>query len=222
MLEILIAGIVLGVTLAFMVGPVFLLLIDIALNKGARKALVFDAGVISADILFVILIWFGADFIKIQEHAIWVYGIGGLLIAAFGVYNVISANRKKKNPALAKAAEQKDTSYEVYYIKGFAMNFLNMGVLAYWLTTSLVMKATVNDDSTLLLIYFTATILAYLLTDVAKIAFAKKLKEKLTPAILLKIEQTVGVILIGFGVLMIARGYLNEMGYSINEFLNVG
>jgi uncharacterized membrane protein YidH (DUF202 family) len=64
--------------------------------------------------------------------------------------------------------------------------------------------------------------LAYLLTDVAKIAFAKKLKEKLTPAILLKIEQTVGVILIGFGVLMIARGYLNEMGYSINEFLNVG
>lgn len=203
-----------------MIGPVFLVLIELALNKGVKKALTFDAGVILADSLFVVLIWFGADFIEIQKHAIWVYGIGGLLIILFGVYNVYSAHTKKANLDWKPTENSKNSSYEMLLAKGFLMNFLNMGVLGYWLATSLVMKANVKGDNTLLFYYFLTTILAYFFTDVAKVLFAKNLRKKLTPALLVNIEKTVGIILIGFGILMIARGYLNHMGYSIQDYLN--
>ena len=48
-------AILLGVGLAFMIGPVFFTLIETSVTKGARAAIVFDLGVILGDISFILL-----------------------------------------------------------------------------------------------------------------------------------------------------------------------
>lgn len=53
-------AIILGVGLAFMIGPVFFTLIETSATKGARAAIVFDLGVILADISFIFLAYFGS------------------------------------------------------------------------------------------------------------------------------------------------------------------
>ncbi|NOQ92681.1 MAG: LysE family translocator, partial [Flavobacteriaceae bacterium] len=41
-------AIILGLSLAFMVGPVFFTLIETSITKGAKAAIIFDSGVVLA------------------------------------------------------------------------------------------------------------------------------------------------------------------------------
>ena len=52
-------AVLLGLGLAFMIGPVFFTLIETSISKGFRAALVFDLGVILADLIFISLSYFG-------------------------------------------------------------------------------------------------------------------------------------------------------------------
>ena len=52
------AAIPLGFFLSFMIGPVFFVLLETAALKGFKAALVFDLGVILADIIFISAAYF--------------------------------------------------------------------------------------------------------------------------------------------------------------------
>lgn len=192
------------------------------MNKGAKRALAFDAGVIAADVLFILAILYSSSFLDQISDLAWVYGIGGLVIIGYGIYNVMAAKKKKHHlEATDELPEEKSFHASVYIVKGFFMNFLNVGVLAYWLATVVVMRATVNNDMDKMKMYFIVTVATYALVDVAKIFSARKLQKYLTDAFLVKIEKVVGVVLIGFGVLMIARGILQHHGFTIEEFIGL-
>ena len=53
MIEDIQTAIPLGFFLAFMIGPVFFVLLETSVTKGFRAAVVFDLGVIVADIFFI-------------------------------------------------------------------------------------------------------------------------------------------------------------------------
>lgn len=217
MIEIITAGIVLGVTLAFMVGPVFLLLIEISLTKGVGKAIVFDLGVLLADIIFIVLVGFGSTFIQQINNVSWVFAIGGILIIGYGIYNIYNAKRKRKNIDQQAHLPQITGSNALYLIKGFFLNFMNVGVLAYWLTTTVTLRAAIQgsaNETALLWAYFTSTVAAYFATDLVKVFMAQRLKARLTTEVLIKIERTVGFILIVFGAFLILRGYLHTQGIA--------
>lgn len=222
MVQVSIAAIILGITLSFMVGPVFLLLLDIAMNKGVKKALAFDSGVIFADILFIIAILYSSSFLKGITDLAAVYFVGGAVIIAYGIYNVRTSTIKKNHlKETNELPEATDAPLSLYIVKGFFMNFLNVGVLAYWLATVVVMKASVGDDMELMKLYFIVTVSTYALVDVLKILASQKLKARLTDKVLIKIEHIVGYILIGFGLLMITRGILQHLGYTLETLLGI-
>jgi len=54
------AAIPLGFFLSFMIGPVFFVLLETAALKGFKAALVFDLGVILADIIFISAAYFSS------------------------------------------------------------------------------------------------------------------------------------------------------------------
>jgi threonine/homoserine/homoserine lactone efflux protein len=198
-----------------MVGPVFFLLIETSLTKGVRKAIVFDLGVLAADMIFIVLIAYGSRQINIFDNAVLVYTIGGFLIIAYGFYNVFSARKKKRHLENDDELPTNTASDFVYIVKGFFLNFLNMGVFAYWLTTTVTLRATLEgnpDEEKLILTYFIATVAAYFLTDLTKIFTAQKIKKALTPEFLVNLERVVGIILVVFGVILIVRGYLTSHG----------
>jgi threonine/homoserine/homoserine lactone efflux protein len=60
MLDDILAAIPLGVLLSFLIGPVFFVLLETSVTKGFRAALVFDLGVLLADILFILIAYFSS------------------------------------------------------------------------------------------------------------------------------------------------------------------
>ena len=212
MVEIILLGIVLGITLSFLIGPVFLLLLDISLNKGWQKALIFDSGVLTADLLFILLVNTGAALLDQPQWMFYIYLGGGFLIFGYGIHNIRTARKKASLLKIDQPLPEFKGGPLVYYIKGFFMNFLNMGVLAYWLTVTLAVRANVDGDFHLMGAYFTATILAYAVTDLFKIFLAQRLKKILTQETLVKIEYIVGLVLLVFGIFMVVRGYLHHIG----------
>ena len=49
-----------GIGLAFMIGPVFFVLLETSATKGFRAATIFDLGVILADVVFVYFAYYGS------------------------------------------------------------------------------------------------------------------------------------------------------------------
>ncbi len=60
----------LGVALAFMIGPVFFVLLETSVLKGVKEAILFDIGVVVSDIFFIMMAYFGSHQIleKIKDE----------------------------------------------------------------------------------------------------------------------------------------------------------
>jgi putative Ca2+/H+ antiporter (TMEM165/GDT1 family) len=63
--------------------------------------------------------------------------------------------------------------------------------------------------------FFAFTISAYFVTDIFKILLAKQLRKKLTPHNILKIKKISSVLLIIFGMVIMAKAFLPESGNNI-------
>ena len=83
---------------------------------------------------------------------------------------------------------------------GFIMNVLNPGIIIFWLTTSTTfIDATLNHR----VVIFGSALFLALVADVIKVLLANKIRKRLTPKNIHRINQVNGVILIGFGVVII-------------------
>ena len=129
-----------------MIGPVFLLLLEISMTKGVKKALIFDVGVLLADSLFIALIAYGSRFLADITNVLWIFAVGGFLLISFGIYNIYNSKKKKKHLEEHTELPEFNATNTVYFAKGFFLNFLNAGVLAYWLTTTVTLRATLKGD----------------------------------------------------------------------------
>jgi len=50
-----------GIILAFTIGPVFFVLLETSATKGFKSALIFDSGVMLADIIFIFVAFFSTN-----------------------------------------------------------------------------------------------------------------------------------------------------------------
>ncbi|MCK4562242.1 MAG: LysE family transporter, partial [Flavobacteriaceae bacterium] len=123
-------AIILGLGLAFMVGPVFFTLIETSITKGARAAIIFDFGVILADIIFIYIAYYGSIAIlqKIQDDP-RLFLIGGLVLILYGLFTIFY-KKSKKIVTDKKLVIIENNNYLGLFIKGFFLNFINIGVLA--------------------------------------------------------------------------------------------
>ena len=139
MLEILLYAIPLGITLSFAAGPIFFVVIQTSITRSKTGAFILDLGAIAADILFILVAFFGSQsLIRSLRHNIWVGVASGLAIIIFGLY-YIRKSRKGMQFREAMVLPKK----RLLFLKGFLLNFLNVGVLFYWIAT----KATAKNFS---------------------------------------------------------------------------
>jgi threonine/homoserine/homoserine lactone efflux protein len=106
------------------------------------------------------------------------------------------------------------------FFKGFFLNFVNVGVLAFWLGIVLVIGPTLKMDQTSIFWYFGTILIAYFLTDLGKIFLAKQLKSKMTPSVIYRTKKIMGIILIVCGVFLMLQGFIpNE---KIDGLIQIG
>src|SRR5690606_35495181 len=72
-------------------------------------------------------------------------------------------------------------NYFRLFVKGFLLNFINIGVLAFWLGIIIIYGSSLKMETERIVTFFTTVLLTYFVVDIGKISLAKKLNKKLTP-----------------------------------------
>ena len=207
MIEDIQAAIPLGFFLSFMIGPVFFVLLETSATKGFRAAVVFDLGVIIADIFFIGLAYFSSfQLLENLSNQPGLFVFGGTIITVYGVIMFLKKANNKTNEASEMVFIK--TNYLGLFIKGFLLNFINIGVLVFWLGVIIITGPGLENDINRFFVFFGTMILAYFITDLFKILLAKQLKRKLTQKRILKIKKLLGLILIICGLVLIVKGFL--------------
>ncbi|WP_273275416.1 LysE family translocator [Maribacter polysiphoniae] len=214
MLDDIQAAIPLGFLLSFMIGPVFFVLLETSAVKGFRAALSFDLGVILADILFLTVAYFSSfQLLENLSNQPGLYVFGGVILLVYGITTYFKTDIKKDKPAF----RTKKSDYLGLFVKGFLLNFINIGVLVFWLGIIIVVGPSLNNDPNRIVVFFAAMLGAYLTTDIFKILLAKQLKRKLTYKRISRIKKILGIILIICGLVLITKGFLPKDQFNIEK-----
>jgi threonine/homoserine/homoserine lactone efflux protein len=201
------AAIPLGFFLSFMIGPVFFVLLETSVTKGFRAAVVFDLGVIIADVFFITLAYFSSfQLLENLSNQPGLFVFGGTLLAVYGI--IIFLKKPQKSTTEVSEIKFIKTNYLGLFIKGFLLNFINIGVLVFWLGVIIITGPSLENDINRFYVFFGSMILAYFITDLFKILLAKQLKRKLTPSRILKVKKLLGLILVICGLVLIIKGFL--------------
>jgi len=210
-----------GFFMAFMIGPVFFMLIQTSIIKGARAAIVFDLGVVLADVTFILIAYYGSRSLleKIKDDP-RLFLIGGLVLIIYGLITYFDRENKKEAIESTKQIDVPivKNNYIKLFLKGYFLNFINVGVLAFWLGTILVIGPSLKMNQYAIFTYFSVVIAGYFITDLGKIFLAKQLKNKMTPTVIYRVKKVMGIILIVCGVYLMLVGFIPKE--DINSLLN--
>ncbi len=207
MIEDIQTAIPLGFFLAFMIGPVFFVLIETSATKGFRAAVAFDIGVIIADVFFIGLAYFSSfQLLENLSNQPGLFVFGGMIITVYGI--IIFLKKPKISTNEASELVFTKTNYLGLFVKGFLLNFINIGVLVFWLGVIIITGPSLENNFNRFVAFFGTMILAYFITDLFKIILAKQLKKKLTPDRILKVKKLLGLILVICGLVLIVKGFL--------------
>lgn len=208
MINDILTGIPWGIFLSFMIGPVFFILIETSITKGFRAALTFDLGVVLGDIFFIGVAYLGSyRLIASLKDKPALFIFGGILMVAYGIISFIKLKKQAKIQYEAIDDEIIKKNYGSLFIKGFFLNIINIGVLGFWLAIIISVGPKLDMQTSRMMTFFTSVIVTYLLIDCIKMVLAKQLKSKLTPTNIFKIKKGISIVLIIFGLALMAQGW---------------
>ena len=209
MIQDILTAIPLGFFLSFLIGPVFFVLLETSAVKGFRAALVFDLGVVLADVFFILIAYFSSyRLIQSLKNDPAIFIFGGILMLTYGLISFIKLRKitSKTNEDDVEIVFQKK-NYRALFIKGFLLNFINVGVLLFWFLILITVGPKLELENSRMLTFFTSVILTYLFVDMGKILLAKQLKHKMTPKNILNIKKLISILLILFGMTIMLQGW---------------
>jgi threonine/homoserine/homoserine lactone efflux protein len=212
-------AVLIGFFLSFMIGPVFFMLIQTSIFKGARAAIIFDLGVIFGDVVFILIAYYGSKSLleQIKDDPRLFY-IGGLILLVYGIITYVNKSQKSVVQDETLVIPEK-TNYVKLFLKGFLLNFINVGVLAFWLGMIVIVGSNLQMNPSKIFNYFTVIVVSYFITDIGKIVLAKQLKKKLTPKIIYKVKRIMGIILMVFGIALMLKGFIPKGKMNLNTVI---
>ena len=220
LLQDILSAIPLGFFLSFMIGPVFFVLLETSVVKGFRAALFFDLGVVLADIVFITIAFFSSyrliQSIK-DDPALFIFG--GLVMLTYGIISFIN-NRKEAKKINIDEIDPKElakTNYVSLFVKGFFLNFINIGVLGFWLAILITIGPQLELKTSRMLTFFSTLIVTYFVTDIFKILLAKQLRSKLNPKNILLIKKIISIVLIVSGIFLLSQGWFPKEQKIVNK-----
>ncbi len=193
-----------GFFTAFIMGPVFWVLLETSITKGFKAAVAFDLGVMFADVCFIGVCYLGSfQLLEDDQNKQGLFVLGGTILLLYGLFSWI--NRNKKNKDQPEIQESKE-NYFGLAAKGFAINILNVGVFIFWGGITIVSSPASGKSFTSFVLFFSIVLLSYFITDLLKISVANRFKSLLTGKGIVIVNSIVSLILIVSGVVLILKG----------------
>jgi threonine/homoserine/homoserine lactone efflux protein len=192
-------GVLFGLALMVMIGPIFFMVVETSINKGFTKALIFLTGIYLSDFFYVVITNYGASQL-ITKNLYEVYWIGGGVLIIFGAFMFFKSNSSNhEQPILTKSSKY------LLFLKGFLVNTTAPGVILIWTASAIA----VNEFSFYeKWAYYIGVFVTAIGADVSKAYFANKLKHLITPKTLNVINKISGIVLAIFGLVMWYKGFL--------------
>ena len=212
-------ALLLGFLMAFMIGPIFFMLLQTSVLYGFKKALAFDLGAIFSDAISICIAFYASKpALELIKDDPAIFAVGGLVLLSYGAYSLFK--REKDDGAKGdenSVSAEKDPSYISFFLKGFLLNFINIGVLGFWLALIVVIGPSFSMEKSTVFQYFGVILLGYLLTDLVKIIIAKQLRNKITPEVSCKMKRIMSVIFIIFGLALCLKGFFPDLISDSNQ-----
>jgi threonine/homoserine/homoserine lactone efflux protein len=200
LIEPALSGMLFGLILTVMIGPVFFALIQTSLQEGFRAGSHLAFGVMLSDAACIAFTYFFASQIHLAGTGQVLFGIaGGGVLIGFGLYQGF------KKIHVAEIDQPARAIHARYALKGFLMNAANPAVLLFWL--SVVGQVKLKEDynqwhEAAFFIFSLATVFSF---DLMKSYAAHRIKRLLKPLLLKRINLAIAVILAGYGTWMIGK-----------------
>ena len=193
-----------GFFTAFIMGPVFWVLLETSITKGFKAAVAFDLGVMFADVCFIGVCYLGSfQLLEDDQNKQGLFVLGGTILLLYGLFSWINRNKKSKDqPEIQESKE----NYFGLAVKGFAINILNVGVFIFWGGVTIVSSPASGKSFTSFVLFFSIVLLSYFITDLLKISVANRFKSLLTGKGIVIVNSIVSLILIVSGVVLILKG----------------
>lgn len=197
-MEIILNGVISGVVLALLVGPVFFTILQTSIERGFGSGALVAIGVSLSDAFYITLTYLGVyrlfDNGTFREYLAY---FGGIVLLTFGIYYLFVKSRK----AGVIGREQMQVSNPWKLIaKGFIINGLSPMVLIFWLGTVGVATTKFGYATPQKAVpYFASIVSTVFLTDILKAKVADKLRRLLTPRFIRNLNILLGFVLLIFG-----------------------
>ncbi|MFY0686112.1 MAG: LysE family transporter [Cyclobacteriaceae bacterium] len=190
-------GLLFGLVFVLALGPAFFALIQTSVHKGFKPAVFFALGISLSDVLYVGLILLGiSGLFNNPEVKFWMGVIGTIVLLIVGVsywFKPVHIVHNKEDMG-SKAILAK------YILKGLLLNGLNPFIIVFWV--SAVSLVNLNYEYTFYqkTYFFIGVLVTILTTDIVKASLAQRLKQFITPEIVLRANRIVGSLFIIFSL----------------------
>jgi threonine/homoserine/homoserine lactone efflux protein len=208
-MQLLLKGILFGLTVSVLAGPIFFMLIQIGIERGLRAGVALGLGVWLSDFSFIFGIYHGLnqviDFTKTGVLKNYLGIGGGILLVFFGLSTLLT------KPPAVKKDNILPSSYLSLAVKGFLVNTINPFTLFFWLG---IFSTTVTKDSlssTEIYIFIGGLLGAIVVSDVLKVLLAKRISRYINDAHILWLRRLSGVGLLGFGLFLLWQVGMNYL-----------
>ncbi len=202
----LIEGMILGLTLAIMLGPALFTLIQTSIHRGPYRGAVLAVGIFLSDLTLVWFCYLGATQILGDERNGLLFGIiGGIILIAFGIVTYLRKVQVASDDMLDNIRKPGPVTY---IFKGFFLNFANPFVWLFWMSVMVTVSASYGAKSFDVKLFFAGSLFTVFGTDLLKVFVANQLKKYLKTRFLIAINHTVGILLVVFGVFLMVKTFL--------------
>ncbi|PAW94945.1 hypothetical protein CKK33_16150 [Mucilaginibacter sp. MD40] len=205
MIDAIISGIGFGLVLTFLTGPVFFALIKTSIDKGFHAGVALALGVVCSDMVFVGAILFGSQYFDVTAHDKTLAGIiGSIILFSIGIYYIF-----KKTDVNYKTAVPAKVNKAGYFFKGFLMCIFNPTILFHWTVVigvaSTAYHEGVPNRSLKIAVMFLTVLIVQFGLDTVKAFYANKLREKISPKLVHRLNEVAGVALIIAALVLLDR-----------------
>ncbi len=204
-MDLFVQGLIAGLVLSFLMGPIFFMLIRVGIEYGFRSTMIYCSGIWFSDLIYILSTYFAISTVVELSHLhsfeLYTGILGGSLLIGFGIASMMTkpTTLNKEQMALATATPIS------LFIKGFIINTFNPFTIVFWAMLSGKLSIEKEMNTTSAGVFYAGLYTMLILTDGCKALLAKKIQERITPNILQKIRQLLGILLIIFGIALMIR-----------------
>lgn len=223
MFEALIQGIIVGITLAFLLGPAFFVLLQTSIHRGFRAGLLIAVGIFISDIVVLGLCLAGiSQILGSDPRQNFYFSLaGGIVLVIFGTWTF---TRKLVDESVEEGEVPRAISVPgpmIFVLKGFFLNITNPGVWFVWVTAVVGVGSAFGVDNLSVYYFFAGALVTILSTDTLKCFVAHKIKSRMNPTVIIWTNRVVGILLIAFGAVLLLSVFI-DLRSMIPVYGNIG